>query len=58
MLENFNNEKNVDDAMKEHEDDIDAIRNQFDADHGIEMDSNIPEFKGEPENGVIATHRK
>lgn len=52
------NDQIVEDAINQHEEELDEIRNQFDDDHGIEMYGNIPEFKGEPKNGVIATHRK
>lgn len=45
-------------VVEEHDEDLDDIRQQFDADHGIEMIGNVPVFTGEPENGVIATHRK
>ena len=58
MFDNIHNDQIVEDAMNQHEEDLDEIRNQFDEGHGIEMYGNIPEFRGEPKNGVIATHRK
>ena len=45
-------------AIAQHEEEVDEFRNQFEDDHGVEMAGHIPEFKGEPANGVIATHRR